>query len=65
MNWVAVDLGISSIKASILDKSNKPMRLSYSMGNYETTLLSSIVVRNEQVVLGDYASLIINSKDCF
>ena len=58
MNWVAVDLGISSIKASILDKSNKPMRLSYSMGNYETTLLSSIVVRNEQVVLGDYASLL-------
>lgn len=58
MNWVAVDLGISTIKASVLDKSSKPMHLSYSMGNYETTLLSSIVVRNEQVILGDYASLL-------
>lgn len=64
MNWVAVDLGRSTIKASVLDKSNKPMRLSYSMGNYETTLLSSIVVRNEQVVLGDYASLLSIFDSC-
>lgn len=58
MNWVAVDLGISTIKASVLDKSNKPARLSYPMGNYATTLLSSAVVvtENGEVVIGDYAT---------
>lgn len=58
MNWVAVDLGISTIKASVLDKSNKPVRLSYPMGGYETTLLSSevIVTEDGKVVMGDYAS---------
>ena len=60
MNWVAVDLGTSTIKASVLDKSNKPVRLSYSMGSYETTLLSSVVVVTEDgdVVMGDYALLL-------
>lgn len=58
MNWVAVDLGASTIKASVLDKSNKPVRLSYTMGDYATTLLSSVVVITEdkKVILGDYAS---------
>lgn len=58
MNWVAVDLGVSTIKASVLDKSNKPVRLSYPMGNYATTLLSSVVVVTEdkKVIMGDYAS---------
>lgn len=58
MNWVAVDLGISTIKASVSDKSNKPVRLSYHMGYYDTTLLSSVVVVTEDgnVVMGDYAS---------
>lgn len=58
MNWVAVDLGASTIKASVLDKSNKPVRLSYPMGDYATTLLSSVVVVTEdkQVIMGDYAS---------
>lgn len=61
MNWVAVDLGISTIKASVLDKSNnKPVRLSYPMGDYATTLLPSVVVVTEdkKVILGDYASLL-------
>lgn len=60
MNWVAVDLGASTIKASVLDKSNKPIRLSYPMGNYATTLLSSVVVvtENGNVLIGDYASQI-------
>lgn len=58
MNWVAIDLGISNIKASVLDKSNKPVRLAYPMGDHVTTLLSSVVVVTEdgRVVLGDYAS---------
>lgn len=58
MNWVAVDLGASTIKASVLDKSNKPVRLSYPMGDYTTTLLSSVVVVTEdkKVIMGDYAS---------
>ena len=58
MNWVAVDLGASTIKASVLDKSNKPVRLSYTMADYATTLLSSVVVVTEdkKVILGDYAS---------
>ena len=45
MNWVAVDLGASTIKASVLDKSNKPVRLSYFMGDYATTLLSSLLLK--------------------
>lgn len=58
MNWVAVDLGASTIKASVLDKGNKPVRLSYPMGDYTTTLLSSVVIVTEdkKVILGDYAS---------
>ena len=58
MNWVAVDLGASTIKVSVLDKSNKPVRLSYPMGDYATTLLSSVVVVTEdkKVIMGDYAS---------
>ena len=58
MNWVAVDLGVSTIKVSVLDKNNKPVRMTYSMGNYETTLFSSVVVVTEDgnVILGDYAS---------
>lgn len=58
MNWVAVDLGAYTIKASVLDKSNKPVRLSYPMGDYATTLLSSVVVVTEdkKVIMGDYAS---------
>ena len=60
MNWVAVDLGTSTIKASVLDKSNKPVRLSYSMEGYETTLFSSVVVvtENGDVVIGGIASLL-------
>jgi len=59
MNWVAVDLGTSTIKASVLDKGNKPVRLSYSMGGYETTLFSSEVAVTEdgKVVIGNYGSL--------
>ena len=58
MNWVAVDLGSSTIKASVLDNSNKPVRLSYPMCDYATTLLSSVVVVTEdkKVIMGDYAS---------
>lgn len=58
MNWVAVDLGASTIKASVLDKGNNPVRLSYPMGDYATTLLSSVVVVTEdkKVIMGDYAS---------
>ena len=58
MNWVAVDLGASTIKASVLDKGNNPVRLSYHMGDYTTTLLSSVVVVTEdkKVIMGDYAS---------
>lgn len=58
MNWVAVDLGASTIKASVLDKGNNPVRLSYPMGDYTTTLLSSVVVVTEdkKVIMGDYAS---------
>lgn len=57
MKWVAVDMGISTIKASVLDR-NKPVRLTYSMEGYETTLLSSVaVVVDETVTVGDYASL--------
>ena len=44
MKWVAVDLGMSTVKATVLDKNNKPIRLSYPMGDYATTLLSSVVV---------------------
>lgn len=64
MNWVAVDLGASTIKASVLDKSNKPARLSYLMGDYATTLLSSVVVVTEdkKVIMGDYASQLGVSK---
>ena len=47
MNWVAVDLGASTIKASVLDKGNNSVRLSYPMGDYTTTLLSSVVVVTE------------------
>lgn len=58
MNWVAVDLGTSNIKASVLDKNKKTVRLSYPMGDYVTTLLSSVIVvtENGKVVIGDYAS---------
>ena len=58
MNWVAVDLGASTIKASVLDKGNNHVRLSYTMGDYTTTLLSSVVVVTEdkKVIMGDYAS---------
>lgn len=58
MNWVAVDLGTSTIKASVLDKKNNPVRLSYPMGDYATTLLSSVVavINDKKVVVGDYAS---------
>lgn len=66
MNWVAVDLGASTIKASVLDKSNKPVRLSYTMGDYTTTLLSSVVaiINDGKVVVGDYASQLgINNPD--
>ena len=58
MKWVAVDIGASTIKASVLDKSNKPVRLSYPMGDYTTTLLSSVVVVTDdnKVIMGDYAS---------
>ena len=58
MNWVAVDLGASTIKASVLDKGNNPVRLSHPIGDYTTTLLSSVVVVTEdkKVIMGDYAS---------
>ena len=58
MKWVAVDLGKSTIKASVLDKGNNPVRLSYPMSDYTTTLLSSVVVVTEdkKVIMGDYAS---------
>lgn len=58
MNWVAVDLGASTIKASVLDKGKNPVRLSYPMGDYTTTLLSSVVIVTEdkKVIMGDYAS---------
>ena len=56
--WVAVDLGTSTIKASVLDKRNNPVRLSYPMGDHATTLLSSVVVVTEdkKVIIGDYAT---------
>ena len=57
--WVAIDLGKSTVKASVLGENNKPMRLQYHMRGYETTLLSSVVYRNDDnVTIGDYASLL-------
>ncbi len=58
MKWVAVDFGTSNIKASVLDKGSKPVRLSYPMGDHETTNLSSVAIMtdSDQVIIGDYAT---------
>lgn len=57
--WVAIDLGKSTVKASVLGENNKPIRLQYHMRGYETTLLSSVVYRHDDnVTVGDYASLL-------
>lgn len=58
MNWVAVDIGVSYIKASVLDKEDNPIRLLYSMGGYDTTRLSSEVALSDgdKVLLGDMVS---------
>ena len=60
MKWVTVDFGASTVKASVLDRRNHPVRLSYSMGDYETTSLSSVAVvtDDKNVVIGDYALLL-------
>lgn len=58
MNWVAIDLGSSMIKASVLDGRNRSVRLSYPMGGYNTTLLSAgiVITDNGEVIVGDYAT---------
>lgn len=57
--WVAVEFGKSTIKASVLNENNKPIRLSYPMCGYETTFFSSVVYCNDDnVSVGDYASLL-------
>lgn len=57
MQWVAIDLGGVQVKASILDNESQPMRLSYPMSNYETTLLLSEVVlaEDQKLLLGEEA----------
>ena len=57
--WVAIDLGNSTVKASVLGENNKPIRLPYPMCGYETTFLSTIVCcSDDNVSVGDYASLL-------
>ncbi len=59
MNWVAIDIGSTDIKASVLDKKNTPIRLSFPMGGYFTTRLSAAVVitSSGEIVVGDDAIL--------
>ena len=60
MNWVAIDIGSSEVKASVLDKKNTPVRLNYSMGGYYTTRLSSdvVITASGEIVVGDDAMLL-------
>ena len=60
MNWVAIDIGYSEVKASVLDKKNTPVRLNYSMGGYYTTRLSSdvVIMASGEIVVGDDARLL-------
>ncbi len=59
MNWVAIDIGSTDIKASVLDKKKTPVRLSFPMGGYFTTRLSAAVVitASGEIVVGDDAIL--------
>ena len=60
MNWVAIDIGSSEVKASVLDKKNIPVRLNYSMGGYYTTRLSSdvVITTSGEIIVGDEAMLL-------
>lgn len=60
MNWVAIDIGSSEVKASVLDIRNTPVRLNYPMGGYYTTRLSTEVVITDsgEIVVGDNARLL-------
>lgn len=59
MNWVTIDLGASTIKASVRDNKRFPVRLLYRMGAYYTTLLSAEVfeAENGEIVIGDLAAM--------
>lgn len=60
MNWVAIDIGSSEVKASVLDKKNTPVRLNYSTGGYYTTRLSSdvVITASGEIIVGDDAMLL-------
>lgn len=60
MNWVAIDIGSSEVKASVLDMKNTPVRLNYSMGGYYTTRLSSdvVITTSGEIIVGDDAMLL-------
>lgn len=60
MNWVAIDIGSSEVKASVLDKRNVPIRLNYLMSGYYTTRLSSdvVIMASGEIVAGDDAMLL-------
>lgn len=60
MNWVAIDIGSSEVKASVLDKKNSPVRLNYPTGGYYTTRLSSdvVIMASGEIVVGDDAMLL-------
>lgn len=60
MNWVAIDIGSSEVKASVLDKKNTPVRLIYPMGGYYTTRLSSdvVITTSGEIIVGDDAILL-------
>lgn len=60
MNWVAIDIGSSEVKASVLDKKNTPVRLNYPTGGYYTTRLSSdvVIMASGEIVVGDDAMLL-------
>lgn len=60
MNWVSIDIGTTEVKASVLDKRNTPIRLSYPMSGYYTTRLTTevIITTDGDIIVGDDATLI-------
>ena len=56
--WVAIDLGATEIKVSVLNKLNMPVRLNYPVDGYYTTHLSTEAVvcdAQGELVVGDDA----------
>lgn len=60
MNWVAINIGYSEVKASVLDKKNTPVRLNYPTSGYYTSRLSSdvVIMASGEIVVGDDAMLL-------